>query len=294
MRRGFTCALAAVVGSLCVAAPAAADPRVVRSGETLWSIAAANNFTTRALAAANGLSEDAPLVAGQTIQIPSVEEARVALERAGFAANGQAPQAPAGYTVEPGDTLSGVAARVGVTTAALAKLNGLDEDAGLLAGAELELPAGAGIGGTPGAELSALAGPVATAEFVSPALVGQVAAQHGVSPSLAAALAKQESGFNNGLVSSADARGVMQLLPDTWGFVQGTLAGYTLDPASATDNVHAGVLYLGQLLRETGGDETLALAAYYQGLASVRSIGVLPETEQYIANVMALRTEFDG
>jgi len=35
-------------------------------------------------------------------------------------------------------------------------------------------------------------------------------------------------------------------------------------------------------------------AAYYQGLASVRRIGMLPETRRYVANVMALRARFGG
>ena len=37
-----------------------------------------------------------------------------------------------------------------------------------------------------------------------------------------------------------------------------------------------------------------ATAGYYQGLASVRKIGLLPETEQYVNNVMALRSRFGG
>ena len=45
------------------AAPAsAAVPHTVQPGETLWSIAAANNLTTRTVAAFNGLSEDAQVV----------------------------------------------------------------------------------------------------------------------------------------------------------------------------------------------------------------------------------------
>ena len=113
-------------------------------------------------------------------------------------------------------------------------------------------------------------------------------------PSLAAAIAEQESGFNNGFISSANARGVMQILPGTWDFVQSNLAGHRLDPASARDNVHAGVLYLSQLLRDTGGDEVAAAASYYQGLSSVRSIGLLAETRTYVANVMALRAKYGG
>ena len=56
----------------------------------------------------------------------------------------------------------------------------------------------------------------------------------------------------------------------------------------------AGALYLAQLMRATNGDPAMAAAAYYQGLSSVRRIGMLPETQQYVANVMALRSRFGG
>jgi soluble lytic murein transglycosylase-like protein len=112
--------------------------------------------------------------------------------------------------------------------------------------------------------------------------------------SLAAAVGWQESGFNNGMVSSANARGVMQVMPGTWDYVQDNLTSQRLDPSSPTDNVRAGALYLGQLLRDTGGDERLAIAGYYQGLSSVRRDGMLPETRRYVDNVMALRGRFGG
>ena len=86
----------------------------------------------------------------------------------------------------------------------------------------------------------------------------------------------------------------MQVLPGTWDWVQRNLALRKLDPANPIDNVGAGVLYLGRLLRETGGDPALAAAGYYQGLASVRRIGMLPETQRYVANVLALRSRFGG
>jgi N-acetylmuramoyl-L-alanine amidase len=125
--------------------------------------------------------------------------------------------------------------------------------------------------------------------------VAQIAGEHGVPGSLAAAIAWQESGFNNGVVSVADARGVMQVLPSTWSWIQSSLAGgRRLDPGSPDDNVRAGSLFLKQLLGETGGDARMAAAAYYQGLASVRRIGMLPETRRYVDNVMALRQRFGG
>jgi len=65
-----------------------------------------------------------------------------------------------------------------------------------------------------------------------------------------------------------------------------------LNASSATDNVHAGVLYLGQLLRDTGGNIPEAVAAYYQGLGSVRERGMLPDTQKYVNDVLALRARF--
>jgi LysM repeat protein len=57
----------------------AATPHVVQPGETLWSISAASNLTTRTVAVYNGLPEDAMLVQGTTIYVPTVEEGAGAL-----------------------------------------------------------------------------------------------------------------------------------------------------------------------------------------------------------------------
>ena len=64
-----------------------------------------------------------------------------------------------------------------------------------------------------------------------------------------------------------------------------------LNPASAYENVHGGVMYLGRLLQDTGNVFT-ATASYYQGEASVRRIGMLPETRRYVNGVMALRSRY--
>src|SRR5919108_481917 len=136
--------------------------------------------------------------------------------------------------------------------------------------------------------------PAPTATRLGAADVQSVAAQYGVSPSLAAAIAWQESGFNNAMVSPANARGVMQVMPGTWDYVQQNLAQRPLDPSSATDNVHAGVMYLKQLLNQTGGDENTAIAGYYQGLSSVQNRGMFDDTKRYVADVQALRSRFGG
>ena len=134
--------------------------------------------------------------------------------------------------------------------------------------------------------------PQATGGSVTSGEIGQIAAEHGVAPDLAAALAYQESGFNNDMVSSANARGVMQVMPGTWSWVEDNLAGRAMDPASPQENVRAGVMYLDQLIADAGGDEATAVAGYYQGASSVASQGMFPETERYVANVMALRSRF--
>ena len=66
-------ALPTLIATLALATPASAEvAHTVAPGETLWSIAAANNLTTRTVAAYNGLSEDAQVVLGSTIRVPTV------------------------------------------------------------------------------------------------------------------------------------------------------------------------------------------------------------------------------
>jgi soluble lytic murein transglycosylase-like protein len=281
----------------------------VGQGETLWSIAAANGMSTAALAAANGVSPTSHVVLGSTIQIPSAGQAGTAVQGATAQLSSAPPQQaaaaappPAGsYVVRAGDSLSAIAGRAGVSTSQLAWMNGLDPARVLLTGTVLKLPPESAPAAAAGAPAPAppqrvvpAAPPNPTPAHVSASDIAGVAAQEGVSGSLAQAIAWQESGFNNGAVSSANARGVMQIMPGTWSWINETLAPRALDPSSALDNVHAGALYLRQLLRDTGGDPAAAAAAYYQGLGSVREHGVLPETQRYVSNVMALRSRFGG
>jgi N-acetylmuramoyl-L-alanine amidase len=309
VRRWRAAIAAGVIACVVPAAPAAGHvAHTVEPGETLWSIAAASNFTTRALAAANGLSEDAQVVAGSTILVPSEHEAASSLATGvpvtgSQAVGSDAPPPLGAYTVRPGDTLSGIAARSGISTGQLAWMNGLSRTAHVISGTVLKLPTGA-----PPARAQAAAQPAPqpppsavpdappypTPGRVSAAQIGEIAAAHGVSPSLAAAVAWQESGFDNDQVSPANARGVMQVLPGTWSWIESDIAGRKLDPASPTENVHAGVMYLDRLLRDSGGDPAAAAASYYQGSASVRRIGMLPDTRRYVSNVLALRSRFGG
>jgi N-acetylmuramoyl-L-alanine amidase len=258
-------------------AASASTPHTVGSGETLWSIASANGMSASALAAANGLPADAHVVLGETIQIPATGPGTAAAP-----SSATAPAPLGAHTVLPGETLSGIAASAGVSVRELALMNGLTPDGVLVSGTALKLSS------------VPVASPNPTPARVTSSEIGSVAASNGVPASLAAAIGWQESGFNNATVSGANARGVMQITPGTWQWVQRNLASSPLDPNSSGDNVKAGVLYLHQLLRDTGGDPAQAAAAYYQGLGSLRSQGMLPQTRKYVDNVMALRSQFGG
>jgi peptidoglycan hydrolase-like protein with peptidoglycan-binding domain len=110
---------------------------------------------------------------------------------------------------------------------------------------------------------------------------------YGVDSSLVRAVALWESGYDNSLVSRAGARGVMQVRPVTWRYVETVLVGQRI-PHTTSGNVQVGVAFLRQLLREFRGDVRLALAAYVQGPKSVRRHGLFRETRRYVAGVLAL------
>ncbi len=304
----------AAAGALLTPACAAADfPHVVAPGESLTSVAAADGLSVDQLAAANGISPFTEIEAGTTLLIPPQGGGYAAPAQTSAATPATTPAtstadetSATGYVVQPGDTLSSIAARAGTTVDALAAANGLDPNGILLSGSTLDLsgaPASTATAqdvsgtqpvGAP-AEGDSSDPPYPTPETVSASEVGSIAEQNGVPASLAEAIGWQESGFNNDLTSVDDARGVMQILPGTWNWIGSTLAGpQPLAPASAASNVRGGVLLLKWLLNNDGGDEATAAAGYYQGLPSVEQNGEYASTQQYVADVQSLQAQFGG
>jgi soluble lytic murein transglycosylase-like protein len=110
------------------------------------------------------------------------------------------------------------------------------------------------------------------------------AARHGLDVALVRALGWQESGWWQGARSSTGAIGVMQLMPGTAAWIGQTLLGRSINPYDVSDNIEAGVAYLGYLQRQTRSRK-LAIASYYQGLGSVTTRGLLAETEAYVGSV---------
>jgi LysM repeat protein len=287
---------------------------VVQAGDTLSAIAARSGVTVDSLAAANGLNPNAFLLTGTVLHLAGSGSSGTAVP-VSDTTSGSGSGSGGSYVVQAGDTLSAIAARAGESVNALAAANGLDPAKFLITGTVLSVPSGSGSGEAVDVSMSSADSSAATSqpvgapaqgvptdppyptpERVTASEVGSVAAANGVPSSLADAIAWQESGFNNDLVSSADARGVMQILPGTWEWIQHSLdtGGPPLAPASAADNVRGGVLLLHSLLGSTGGDEAMAAAGYYQGLPSVMQNGVYPSTQNYVNSVLALESQFGG
>ncbi len=96
------------------------------------------------------------------------------------------------------------------------------------------------------------------------ALLDHCARHYGVNVHLVRGLAWMESGYNNRLVSSTGARGIMQIEPYTWRFVETVLIGHRV-PHGPSGNIHVGVAYLHHLLGDFHGNVRKALAGWYQG-----------------------------
>lgn len=130
-------------------------------------------------------------------------------------------------------------------------------------------------------------------------LIAAASAKYGVPESLIKAVIDTESSFNPNVVSSAGAKGLMQLM-------DGTAAGLGVsDPFDPAQNIDAGTKYLSLQLQRFGGQVNMALAAYNAGPGRVTKLGVstdselmsvigrLPaETQAYIAKVEKARQKY--
>jgi len=177
------------------------------------------------------------------------------------------------YRVRPGDSLTAIAERHRTTVAALAAANDLNAKGVLLEGTVLKLPAA-------GAVQSLTRSTVRSQ-------LDYWASRYGIPTSLARALAWQESGFQVDITSPVGAWGPMQVMPDTWDFVEEHLIGEEV-ARTGEGGVRVGMALLKHLLGRFDGDQRLALAAWYQGEKAVRERGLYDETEVFVANVLAL------
>lgn len=86
-------------------------------------------------------------------------------------------------------------------------------------------------------------------------------------PALVLGVTRQESGFDPGVRSGADARGMMQLLPSTAAIVARRMGvGYSASMLYEPDyNMRLGSSYLGQMVNQFSGSYVMAAAGYNAG-----------------------------
>ena len=100
-----------------------------------------------------------------------------------------------------------------------------------------------------------------------------------------------ESNFDPSAVSSAGARGLMQLMPGT------AAAMYVGDIHDPEENIRGGTRYLRVLANQFGGDLVKTVAAYNAGPEAVRRAGGVPnfeETQGYVKRVLSLYKIYKG
>jgi hypothetical protein len=117
------------------------------------------------------------------------------------------------------------------------------------------------------------------------ALVVRLAPEYDVDPRLARAIAGVESNFDRLAQSPKNARGVMQLIPET-------AARFNVrNPLDAEDNIRGGLAYLRWLSRHFKGDVLRVVAAYNAGEGAVQRHGGVPpyfETRAYVWRVLTM------
>ncbi|MEC0202590.1 lytic transglycosylase domain-containing protein [Paenibacillus lautus] len=130
-------------------------------------------------------------------------------------------------------------------------------------------------------------------------LITATGERYGVPVSLIKAVIDAESSFNPNAVSSAGAKGLMQLMDGT---ARGLGVSNPFDPAQ---NIEGGTKYLSSLIQRFGGEMAMVLAAYNAGPTRIANLGVtsdeelmsvahqLPEeTQAYIGKVMNAQSKY--
>jgi N-acetylmuramoyl-L-alanine amidase len=290
-----------LLGALVTAGSPGWSSYTIHRGDTLSALAARYHTTVAKLVQVNNLPGNGNLIiAGNTLKVPVSSHSSTSTT-----------SVRRRHRVVVGDTLSGIAHRYGVSMASIAKANHLPSSNIVRLGATLTIPGTTRVSPRRSSPSSnTFAGRTYASSIVNAAarnratlarrgvpsrtsmrnLIAARARANGVSPALALAISYQESGWNQGAVSVANAVGAMQVIPSTSEWISGVV-GRHLDPLNASDNATTGVVLL-RVLTRAASSERQAVAGYYQGLSSVRKNGMYADTKRYVANVMYLKRRF--
>jgi hypothetical protein len=113
--------------------------------------------------------------------------------------------------------------------------------------------------------------------------IQRAAAKYNLPPELITAVIRAESNFKVSAVSSAGARGLMQLMPETAKELG------VKNPFDIEQNIDGGTKYLRKMMDRFGGSVRKALAAYNAGPGTVLKYNgrvPYPETRQYVKRVL--------
>ena len=187
------------------------------------------------------------------------------------------------YDVQRGDTLWSISQRTGVSVDRLARDNGIRDPNRIRVGQHLAVNTPKPAGRSP----ESVKGAAARALLVS------AARERGVNPSFVLAVSLWESGYNQTMISSTGAVGMMQIEPYTAAWAGPSLMGRQVDIYVARDNARLGAALL-RLYLDHFNDPKLALAAYYQGEAATKKYGVYPSSRNYVNGIWALRNQLQA
>lgn len=281
LRLAASIAISLLLPLLFVSAVSGQVRYTVKQGDTLSYIAQVYATTVGEIVSLNGIANPNLIFPGQELIL------------GGGGAPAPPPAASSGdsYVIKPGDTLSWIANHFGVPMGDIQAANGIENPGLIIAGRTLVIPRPA-----PAPEYvppPKLAFPPKPYDPDIDAILVEWSSYYGVNPNTVRALATIESGWNQGAVSSAGARGVMQLMPGTAEWLERDIFGQDLNhETSAYDNIKMGVKYLQMLMDATGGNERHAVASYYQGLSPTQAGVFYPDTEDYVEMIFRVRDTY--
>ncbi len=134
--------------------------------------------------------------------------------------------------------------------------------------------------------------------------------EYGLDPFLVAAMICIESGYDKDAISSAGARGLMQIMPETaeWASNKMGLEDFNIDKLFIPEiNIKIGTWYLNTLFKEFDNNIELVLAAYNGGIGNVtkwlgdinysndgKTLEHIPfkETREYVEKVLNRKNEY--
>lgn len=119
--------------------------------------------------------------------------------------------------------------------------------------------------------------------------VNAAADEFGLDRAFVRAVVWAESKFDRHATSNKGAKGLMQLMPETFTSCATALYIQNADPYSARDSLRCGCYYLSLMTERFDGNTRAALMAYNAGELNARRFlkgeDIFPETEKYLRDI---------